>query len=158
MHLHRIVPQHYAGDLSGEGARIYGGRWNPPGIAVVYTSETVALALLEVLANVPHQLIKSGDFHKVTIEVPENATIRMVAMEELPGEWKNFPPPSRLAAIGAEWLNKGETLLLRVPCAVTGGDGYNYLINPSHPQASSLRIVGNNRFSFDSRILMVKNN
>ena len=46
----RVVRRKYA-DLKGYGARLYGGRFNPPGIPAVYSSQSIALALLEVLVH-----------------------------------------------------------------------------------------------------------
>ncbi len=37
--------------FDGEGARLFGGRWNSPGVPAVYASESRALALLEVLVG-----------------------------------------------------------------------------------------------------------
>jgi RES domain-containing protein len=48
---YRVVRRPYAG-LTGEGARRYGGRFNPPGIPAVYTSQSVALAVLEILVHI----------------------------------------------------------------------------------------------------------
>jgi RES domain-containing protein len=151
MLLYRIAQAQHVCDLTGEGARMYGGRWNPPGIAIVYTSESVALALLEVLANVPHQLIGSCDFRKVVIQIPDSATMQTIAPAALPDGWSRFPHPAYLTKIGAEWVRQGDTLLLKVPSALTVGDGDNYLLNPLHPQASSVSVVRNERFTFDAR-------
>ena len=51
MTVYRFTHKKFAGELSGTGARLVGGRWNPVGVSVVYTSESISLALLEVLAN-----------------------------------------------------------------------------------------------------------
>ncbi len=53
MTVYRFTHKKFAGELSGTGARLVGGRWNPVGVSVVYTSESISLALLEVLANIP---------------------------------------------------------------------------------------------------------
>ena len=37
--------------FTGEGARIYGGRWNSRGTAVIYVSEHESLAALELLVH-----------------------------------------------------------------------------------------------------------
>ena len=55
----RIVKTKYAAQaFDGEGARLYGGRWNSPGLRMVYNSENVALAALEILRH----LVKSSLF------------------------------------------------------------------------------------------------
>ncbi len=50
MMCYRVVRRKCA-NLTGEGAKLYGGRFNPPGIPAVYTSQSIALALLEVLVH-----------------------------------------------------------------------------------------------------------
>ena len=48
----RIVKQkHKRSALSGEGARRFGGRWNSPGVSVVYLAQSQALAALEMLVH-----------------------------------------------------------------------------------------------------------
>jgi hypothetical protein len=47
----RLVRFRHAGSaLSGEGVRLYGGRWTRPGTRIVYIASSVCVALLEVLA------------------------------------------------------------------------------------------------------------
>ena len=58
MELYRITQEKYADDFSGNGARLYGGRWNSEGLYAVYTSASRALALLETLAHVPAKMLQ----------------------------------------------------------------------------------------------------
>jgi RES domain-containing protein len=149
----RITASRYAADLSGEGARRYGGRWNPPGIPVLYTAESLPLAALETLVNLPADFLSTGIFSRVTIEFPDQAPLTEVAQGDLPADWCSYPAPAALAEIGRKWFDKGEFLGLRVPAVVVGGAGWNILINPRHPDFSKVRGTEIAPFQFDTRLL-----
>jgi RES domain-containing protein len=153
MILYRLALKEHADDLSGEGARRDGGRWNPPGTAVIYTSENLPLAVLEILVNVPQEFLADNSqlFYKIHIQVPDNASITVI--DELPNDWRSCPPPAALAQIGYEWAKENKTLLLKVPSAVAGEDNCNYLINPLHPEFNTVRIIRNEPFKFDIRLI-----
>jgi RES domain-containing protein len=153
MILYRLALAEYAEDLSGEGARRDGGRWNPPGVAVVYTSENLPLAVLEILVNVPQEFLSENPllFQKVRIHVPDDAAVKVI--DNLPNDWRNCPPPAALAQIGCEWAKENKTLLLKVPSAVAGEDNWNYLINPFHPEFKTVKILHHEPFKFDVRLI-----
>ena len=74
-------------DLSGYGAYLYGGRWNLPGRALLYTAGQRALALLETLVHLPVQDLPD-DMHLLTLEVPDDASREVVALADLPADWQ----------------------------------------------------------------------
>ena len=156
MLLYRLAGTQFSNDLSGEGARLHGGRWNPKGVPVVYTSESTSLAVLELLVNVPRDLVEADVFHRIIIHVPDDAVIQTVDVTTLPPNWEKFPPPKLLASYGQDWSKIGAALLLKVPSAVVGGSEWNYLINPVHPLAASVTILESAPFSFDQRLFRVK--
>lgn len=158
MILYRLALVEYAEDLSGEGARRDGGRWNPPGVAVVYTSENLPLAVLETLVNVPQEFLTENPllFHKVSIGVPDNASIQV--LETLPEDWQSCPPPAELARIGYQWAKENKTLLLKVPSAVAGEGNWNYLVNPLHAEFKSVSILHHEPFRFDARLIKTEKN
>ena len=82
MHVFRITKTLYSWDLSGTGARLHGGRWNPKGISVVYTAESRALATVEYLVHVPLSLIPR-DLQMVTVHIPDWITPKTIAMADL---------------------------------------------------------------------------
>ena len=43
MQVYRIAQKAFINDLSGEGARLFGGRWNRRGIPLLYTAESRSL-------------------------------------------------------------------------------------------------------------------
>jgi RES domain-containing protein len=136
--------------LDGEGARRWGGRWNSPGTAVVYTASSSALAVLESLIardeeDVPEDLILAR------IRVPDDALIERVEVEALPPDWQ-APLHERCRAIGDEWAASGRSPILAVPSAVLPEET-NYLLNPLHPAMRKCRVVASRRFSFDPRLL-----
>lgn len=115
--------------FSGEGARLYGGRWNSEGIPLVYAAASQSLALLEML--VQDQPLRA---HYVVIEarIPARVAIHRVGIDSLPPSWRDFGAREDLRAIGAEWARKRATAVLRVPSVIVP-DESNYLLNPLHP-------------------------
>jgi RES domain-containing protein len=150
MEVYRIAKTSRCKDLSGSGASLYGGRWNPKGTPVVYTSESPALAVLEVLVHMDLTAIPK-DMSIATIEIPEAVGITKIADSTLPRNWRRFPPPQALADIGKKWVDKGRTLLLKVP-SVLAPQAHNFLINPKHEDMGKTRVVKLQPCSFDSRL------
>jgi RES domain-containing protein len=154
MDVFRIAKSEYVRDLSGVGARIYGGRWNKKGSAVIYTSETRALATVEFLVHVPISM-RPADLSIARIRVPGRPVPEDVGAPELPAGWRTFPAPPDLAEVGTEWLRSKRSLLFRVPSAVVEGE-FNILINPAHPDIRKVRVVEAERFEINERLLRLK--
>ncbi len=148
MIVYRIGRTKYADDLTGEGARLNGGRWNN-GIACVYTSESKALALLEYTVNINIDDIPRA-LSFTTIEVPDGS-IETIALAQLPGNWKDIPAPSSTRSFGTELLKAAKNLIIMIPSTVIP-DEWNYLINPAHPESNKCRIVEIKDFVYDVRI------
>jgi RES domain-containing protein len=146
----RIVKAaHAAASFDGEGARLYGGRWNSPGTALVYTAESEALAALELLVHLrAPQLLASyvaipADFDDALVEVLP-ATI-------LPSGWRRFPAPLALQRIGDRWAAEGRSAVLRVPSAVVPRES-NYMLNPAHGAFARVAVGRPAPFEFDGRL------
>lgn len=149
MHVYRIAREKYIRDLSGEGARLYGGRWNPRGKAVLYTSSHQSLAALEVLVHTSLQSIPP-DLHMLTLWIPDETPAKEISLDELPGNWNEYPAPVFLAEIGKTWLNENSKLILKIPSAVIPAE-WNVLINPAHELFSEIKIEDVKAFQFDPR-------
>jgi RES domain-containing protein len=135
--------------FDGEGARLFGGRWNNPGVAVVYTSASQSLAALELLANLEQASLLQ---RYVAIPVDFDASLVAVLHERaLPEDWAAQPAPSDARAIGDAWVARATSAVLRVPSAVVPAE-HNFLLNPAHPGYRKLRIGKPQPFAFDPRI------
>lgn len=150
MYIYRLCKAQYP-TLDGYGAFLYGGRWNLPGKAVVYTAENRALAALEFLVGVEHHR-QLGALSMLTIEVPESVSIATVDVKKLPEGWWEFPAPQSVARIGEEWLNEAKHCVFKVP-SVHIPDECNYLLNPRHPDFQKITVVENKTFGFDHRLM-----
>ncbi|HEY4327936.1 MAG TPA: RES family NAD+ phosphorylase [Mucilaginibacter sp.] len=150
MILYRIVKCEYANDLSGNGARLYGGRWNSEGKAAVYLASSPSLALLEVLVHLPPLMIPDN-YCLTEIEVPDNG-ITNISIDSLPNNWKNISPPVILRQIGDDFLKKNEYLLMKVPSSIVPME-HNYLLNPQHMEMTKVRILKKEPFNFDERLV-----
>jgi RES domain-containing protein len=147
--LFRIAEEQFAGDLTGEGARLYGGRWNPKGIPMVYTAESVALAALEVLVRIA----TPKHYFRAIYVVPDSASIESVIVTDLPANWLQLHPNSHLIELGKRWALERRSLILQVPSAVVLGEGWNYLINPLHPEISTVAVTDSAPFEYDFRLI-----
>ena len=135
--------------FSGEGARLYGGRWSSPGTPVVYISETLSLAALEVLVHVQSSGLLTS---YVTCRVDFDSNWSDIFNPaSLPPDWRSSPAPAELRAIGDDWVRVRRSLLLKVPSAIVPQE-HNYLINPAHPDFARLNIGPPEPFTFDTRL------
>ncbi len=131
-----------------EGTLHADGRWNIPGQWVVYTSPTISLAKLEILANETNLPIKRVC---VTIEVPDTVDVYNISRKKLPFNWMSKPYPSALIALTTDFLKKGK-LIMQVPSAQSYTE-YNYLLNVRHPEFYQLvKVLDVADESFDSRL------
>lgn len=147
----RLTHERYADSaFSGEGARQHGGRFNSPGTPVVYTSESLALALVETLTGLQgyHQLrgyvfFRAGLPEKLVSEVSETG---------LPEGWDRHPPPSQTQRMGDRWASQQDSVALRVPSVVVPYS-HNYLLNPAHPSFEEVVIGSRESFPVDKRLI-----
>jgi len=149
MVLYRIVNCSYADDLSGMGARLYGGRWNSEGKPAIYLASSRSLAVLEVLVHLPPLMIPDN-YCLVEIEVPDNSILD-INIDDLPSNWNDVSPPAMLKRIGDEFLKKQDHLLMKVPSSIVPME-YNYLLNPLHPSMKKVKILKKAPFDFDKRL------
>lgn len=151
MRVYRLILANHADSaFSGEGARLFGGRWNPKGYPVAYTSLHPSLALVELLVHlrpqrIPVQLVLCSAL------LPQNFSVRRLTVTDLPKNWAEVPAPPELQIIGRDWLESRDSLALVVPSAVVP-DESNVLINPVHPDARGIRLLEPRPFRFDERL------
>ncbi len=150
MRLWRICRQGHAADaFSGEGARLYGGRWNNEGLRVVYTSPSLALAAVETFVNLEPNL-QPDDLVWIECELPEDIAMQRIDLKSLPLNWHAAKHES-LKTFGDRWIRAGKTLALKVPSAAIRGE-WNVLLNPAHSDFRRIKIQDPKRFEFDLRM------
>lgn len=150
MIVYRIVKEEYANDLSGEGARIYGGRWNSKGIPVLYTSPSLSLAILECLVHL-NDIKIPPIFVTVEIEIPQVKPL-LFTVEELPDEWNSTQLHYQTQQFGDAHLIAAKRLCLKFPSAVNPLE-HNILINPLHKRFPEVKIKKIYPFIWDERLL-----
>lgn len=151
MRVWRIVPKRrHSQAFTGEGARLYGGRWNPPGVRVVYTSATLSLAALEYFVHVSKET-RPDDLVSISLEIPNDARIERVIESKLPSKWRTYPAIDELKEIGRKWIKNGASAVLTVPSVIIPQE-LNYLINPDHSDFRKMKISKPSPFSLDDRM------
>jgi RES domain-containing protein len=150
MRFWRICRERYARDAaSGTGARLYGGRWNSPGVSVVYASTSLALAAVETFVNLEPKL-RPADLVSIAGEIPDSVTVRRIALDTLPANWRRSRD-EQLRRIGDNWVRAGESAALLLPSAAIPGE-WNVLLNPAHPDFARIRFGNAKEFEYDARM------
>jgi len=146
----RITTARFANTaFSGEGARLYGGRWNPRGWEVVYTADSQSLALLEMM--VQDDPLRAR-YVLIPGQLPAGMRETRIEVEQLPGDWRTLGARSVLQEMGHAWLLRAETAVLSVPSAVVPAER-NYLLNPRHPEFAQIVIGEPQSLETDARLL-----
>lgn len=136
--------------FDGEGARLYGGRWNHKGTAIVYTASSMSLAALEMLVHLPTPEVLK---RYVTIPVEfDDALCSQLDPKRLPLKWRNNPAVTTTRDIGTDWVNRAASAVLVVPSAVVPAE-WNFLLNPNHPDFAKIVIGAPQPFKYDPRLL-----
>ena len=155
MKVWRICRARHAVDpLSGKGGLHASGRWHTKGRRVTYTSESLALAALELLVHAsPSEL--PADLVRVEIEMPDDLPRERLDVPSLVRSvgrsWRDTPGPESLQAIGNEWLDSMRSAVLQVPSAVIPTER-NALLNPTHEDAHRIEVVSVEKFVLDPRL------
>ena len=146
MRFYRIADRRYQPE-SGEGARLYGGRWNSPGRAVIYACETYSGAMLEKLVHTSGRIPKNQVC--VIFEAPDALKVTTIAPAAVPG-WERADMSASRAA-GDAWLGAGKTAVLRVPSVVFPVER-NVLLNPGHRDFKRIKVVSVEPVVWDERL------
>lgn len=151
MEIYRISQELFAEDLSGNGSRLFGGRWNSEGYFALYTSSTRSMALLETLAHTPAKMLDIKNYQLISLFVPDSAGTGKVLLSSLPEFWDAPDTRSFTKKIGDAFLKENTNLLLEVPCVLMPEE-VNYVLNPLHKDMNKVKILNRRRIYFDKRI------
>lgn len=147
---YRIVgSQRAATAMDGEGARKFGGRWNPPGIPVAYLTDSRALAALEILVHTGRAGVHLR-WVVIEAEIPAKLT-DSVSPNQLPAGWDDVASPSVSRMFGAEWVRRGESAAILLPSLIVPGERV-VMLNARHPDFRKIVFSGPKPFGFDQRL------
>jgi RES domain-containing protein len=151
MRVYRIARKRHLNDLTGAGAKTFGGRWNHRGTALLYTSETRSLAMVEFLVHLSW-MQAPNDLGIATLEIADEIQAESLSPSDLPEDRRRYPALPRLAELGTGWAHSKRILLLRVPSAVVEQE-HNILINPEHADLVRVTVPEVKDLEFDRRLL-----
>ncbi|MEP6951513.1 MAG: RES family NAD+ phosphorylase [Ginsengibacter sp.] len=147
MIIYRLAIAKYANDISGEGASIYGGRWNPVGIKALYASQNISLCILEILVRTQKKINPPG-YQLITIEFPE-ANMASIELSRLKPGWKQHIEYTQW--IGEEFLKEDKSLVMQVPSVIVDKEN-NFLINPLHKDFNRVKTISIEALDLDKRL------
>ncbi len=150
MIVYRLAIPKYASDLSGEGAALFGGRWNSAGLKALYGSQYISLCILEILVRSQLNINPPG-YQLITIEFPETDMVIIKSSELKPG-WKQHIEYTQW--IGEEFLKNNKSLVLRVPSAIVEREN-NFLLNPLHKKYNQVKIINIESLDLDKRLMQI---
>ena len=146
------TPTYVAEDLSGAGAKTSGGRWNSAGVAMVYASQTRALACLETVVH-----LNAGGLplnrYLVAVTIPDAlwAAARWTTVSNLPVGWDAEPAGRDSIQFGDTWIAAGSSALLVVPSVIVPEE-FNVLVNPRHADSRLITAVKIRKWLYDPRL------
>jgi len=145
------TPHYESDELAGAGAKATGGRWNEAGIAMLYASESRALACLETVVHLGASGLPLNRY-LVRIDLPDRAwaTAEVIEPAGLVG-WDAEPAGRASIRHGADWARAARSLLLIVPSVIVPEER-NVLINPLHPDIAAVTATKIRKWSFDPRL------
>ena len=146
----RIVKEKHAKTaFSGEGARIFEGRWNSTGVRMVYCSENLALAALEILVHT--QPVTMRDKFRAFRVTFDETLMTIVDLKKLPKGWNAQPPGPISKHIGDEWIKSGRSAVLALPSVLVPLER-TFLLNTKHRAFAKIKIKDAGVFVLDPRL------
>ena len=149
MIIYRLSTGKFANDISGIGARLNGGRWNPVGIDALYTSEYISLCILEILVRA-NKYTSPDSYTLISIEAPQS-DIYEIQLQKLKTSWQHDVDYSQW--IGAEFFKNNQSLILKVPSAIVPQE-HNFLINPLHAEFKKVKVLKTELLELDKRLFV----
>ena len=151
MIVYRFASEQYKEDISGNGAGLFGGRWNSKGRPVLYTSNHISLSVLELLVH-NKNYTSYKDPWLISISIPDTIIPVITHAEKLSAAWDSRPEYTQW--MGDMFLNENSSLILQVPSSIIPQEN-NFLLNPLHKQFKKIKIINTTLFELDKRLLNV---
>jgi RES domain-containing protein len=148
MIVYRITNETYKSDISGNGAALYGSRWNSRGLPLLYTSQFISLSILECLVH-----LKKGEIpptqYLLHIEIPDENEVAEISAQKIKTNWEREPDYTQW--LGDQFLQNRQNVVLKVPSAIVPQES-NFLLNPLHENFKKVRIVFSELLQLDKRL------
>ena len=148
MIVYRITNETYKNDISGNGAALYGSRWNSRGLPLLYTSQFISLSILESLVHLKHEEIPPTQY-LLHIEIPDENEVAEISYKKIKKNWEQEPDYTQW--LGDQFLQNKQNLVLKVPSAIVPQES-NFLLNPLHAKFKKIRIVSSELLQLDKRL------
>jgi RES domain-containing protein len=148
MIVYRITNETYKNDISGNGAALYGSRWNSKGFPLLYTSQFISLSILESLVHLNRNEIPPAQY-LLHIEIPDENEMAEISFKKIKKNWNLDPDYTQW--LGDQFLQNKEGLILKVPSAIVPEES-NFLLNPLHAKFKKVRIVSSELLQLDKRL------
>ncbi|MFT4033518.1 MAG: RES family NAD+ phosphorylase [Siphonobacter sp.] len=148
--VYRIIREKFADQpLSTEGSRLYGGRWNPKGVGILYVTSTPELGLVEVVAHAPSVRYEDlPQYRLFAIEIPDS--IRTYQREEMPSFWQDNTYEQTQHWL-SDWLSRPDVLAIALPSVIVPFS-FNILVHPLHPLFEEVNVLSQDRIPIDRRL------
>ena len=148
MIVYRITNEAYKNDISGNGAALYGSRWNSKGIHLLYTSQFISLSILESLVHLKKNQIPITQY-LLHIEFPDEKKITEISFNKMKKNWHRESEYTQW--IGDQFMQNKEGLVLKVPSAIVPQES-NFLLNPLHAEFKKVKIISSELLQLDKRL------
>ncbi|MEO7306390.1 MAG: RES family NAD+ phosphorylase [Ferruginibacter sp.] len=149
MIVYRLAIEPFKEDLSGTGSKLYGGRWNVPGFAAIYTAENISLAVLEILVNTDKNNIPPA-YYLLKLNVPDHLPVKVIMPAGLKEKW--YSDFEYAQYIGSNFLKSGKEAILKIPSVIVKEE-CNFLLNPAHADFKKISIKESVPFDLDIRLV-----
>jgi RES domain-containing protein len=144
-----VKAKHARTAFLGEGARLFEGRWNSAGTAMVYCSQHLSLAALEILVHT--QPVAIHDKFRAFRLAWDVSLMTQLNLNKLPKGWNIQPPGPISKKIGDDWIGAGKFAVLAVPSVIIPFE-QNFLLNPKHRDFTKIKIRDAGVFVLDARL------
>jgi RES domain-containing protein len=152
MLVYRLSALKFGGDLSGNGAKKLGGRWNSKGFPMVYCCGTISLCTLELAAH-SGGLSQLKTLAITCIEIDNSLSLKPISIQHLPHGWQEVPATFGSKEYGNKWIVSNKSPVIAVPSAIVPRE-YIFLLNPIHPEFDKLvKVKWVEPFNLDPRII-----
>lgn len=147
MIVYRLAKSEFAQSLQSSGAP---NRWNRAREFVIYTSGSISLCALELLAHTSG-LRPAGSYKMMKIKIDESPEVTHIREDDLPKNWNSLSAYGHTQQLGSDWYTSQTSLVLKVPSAIIPTES-NYVINKAHSDYSeTVHLIELQDFFWDKR-------